>query len=359
MFSTKVHNRNKLVFVPDWSIHNPYQKLLYDEMKAAGISCYGLQGTDFTFSWIFKNRLNFKFIHLHWLHGIYNLHNSGLYWANLMTIALKIIFARLIGYNILWTIHNIVPHDTANYNFEMISRKIISKIVNIIIVHCDYARNTVTKLWAIDSKKVKVVPHGSYIGYYPNNISRSYARQILNISDDQFTFLFFGLLRPYKGIKDLLISYSEVRKLKHNISLIIAGNPHNEIIRNEVESMAITEGISLHLRHIQDNDVQLFFNACDIVVLPYLKFLTSGAAILALSFGKPVIAPAKACIPELLDETTGFLYQKQSELTMVMKKAATNAADISQFSNNALNRAQELEWKKIVTDIFIPILKEL
>jgi len=55
--------------------------------------------------------------------------------------------------------------------------------------------------------------------------------------------------------------------------------------------------IKVFLDFIPDNDIQIYMNAADIIVLPYLDILNSGVAILAMSFGKPVIAPRTGSIP--------------------------------------------------------------
>jgi beta-1,4-mannosyltransferase len=346
----------KLAFIPDWSQSNPYQKLLYQEIEASGVTCFGMPGDDFTFAWIIKNKNNYKFIHLHWLHGINSARLKCSTWVNILIIILKVILARAAGYTVLWTVHNIVAHETSNIKLEIFTRKILARVVNHVIVHCEYARSEVLKLWGIDGRKVSAIPLGSYIGHYANDVSRSHAREKLNIGDHEFTFLFFGLLRNYKGVKELLFSYSELKKSKHDIQLIIAGDPIDEIIKKEIEDLSAGDGISLHLRYINDNDVQLFFNACDVVVLPFLNILTSSSAVLALSFGRPVIAPAKGCIPELLNETNGFLYRNQNELTAAMANAAT-CQYLPEMSINALERAKELQWDVIVADYYCPILE--
>lgn len=358
LFLNRSSNGLKLAYVPDWSFNNPYQKLLYNEVAVAGVNCHGLQGREFTFAWILKNVRNFNFIHLHWLLGIYPNQKKGLCWSNLIIVLAKILLSRLLGYKVLWTIHNIVPHETSNYDLEIAMRKIVARLVNKVIVHCDYAKTFIIKSWEVPVGKVVTVPHGSYIGYYPNDVSRSNARRALNIPEDKFTFLYFGMLRNYKGVKDLLSSYYQLKKANPDIHLIIAGYPPNEVIKNDIEAMANDKQISLHLRYISDNDVQLFFNASDVVVLPYLNILTSGAAVLALSFGRPVIAPAKGCIPELLDETFSFLYHKKQELADAMANAVTKKGN-REIKKKAFERAQELKWNRIVADYYLPILREL
>jgi glycosyltransferase involved in cell wall biosynthesis len=346
----------KLAFFPDWSQSNPYQKLLYDEMEASGISCHGMQGPDLTFGWIFRNCKKIRFIHIHWLYGIYNSKANGLCWIYFTILVSKILIARILRYKILWTVHNLVAHETQNLKLETISRKIMARIAHHLIVHCEYARASVSKSWSIGLHKVTAIPHGSYIGYYPNVIGRKDARHELTISDNSFTFLFFGMLRNYKGFKELLRSYKELKNRNSDIHLIIAGNPHSAIIRQEIEELTAGEGISLHLRYITDEEVQLYFNASDVVVLPYLNILTSGAAVLALSFGKPVVAPGKGCIPELLDESTGFLYNNERELTVAMSAAANNKG-IAEMGKQAMEKAESLSWSRIVAEYYIPLLR--
>lgn len=346
----------KLAYFPDWSKANPYQKLLYEEINATGIDCCGFQGSEFSFAWIIKNKFKFEFIHLHWLHGIYFAQPKVLRWASIVVMILKIILAKFAGYKILWTVHNIVSHDSINSKQEITINKVIARVVNKVIVHCEYARGIIVDNWGIVANKIMVIPHGSYIGYYPNKCSHSDAKKRLKICEDEFIFLFFGMLRGYKGVKELLDSFEKVRRIKKNVHLVIAGKPQNEFIRREIEQISSDKNISLHLQHISDNDIQFFFNASDVVVLPYLNILTSGAAILALSFGKPVIAPAKGCLPELLDESNGFLYDNRKGLTSAMFDAATKE-NLSDMGKKAIERAKSLSWEKIVADHYIPILR--
>ena len=66
--------------------------------------------------------------------------------------------------------------------------------------------------------------------------------------------------------------------------------------------------ISMQLRSIPDDEMQLYLRACDAVVLPFRDVLTSGSAILAMSFGRAVIAPRLGCLPETLSDDAAILY---------------------------------------------------
>lgn len=344
-----------LLFLPDWSSDNPYQKLLYDALRVSGVNCSGMSGKGFTFRWLLDNWRTYQYIHFHWLFGIYDLDNTGLTVKKAGIFLTKIIFARIMGYRVIWTVHNLISHEPTNLKCERVLRKITGRMVNHIIVHCNYAKRKVIDEWRIGSAKIAVIPHGSYIGHYPNNTSREEARKRLGIAADSFTFLFFGMVRGYKGINRLVESFKDVKKQFPNISLIIAGRPFDGQIKCEIESIAAEEGISHHLRYILDDEVQYFFNAADVVVLPYQNILTSGGAILALSFGKPVIVPAIGCLPELIDDEIGFVYTNGNQLAGKMLEAI-KATDIHLMGRKAFSRAEEIKWGRVVDENYLSLL---
>jgi len=344
----------KLLFLPDWSGSNPYQKLLYDALQVAGVTCSGMQGSEFTFRWLWSNRSTYKYIHFHWLFGIYDPENTGLTVKKAGIFLAKIIFARILGYKVIWTVHNIVSHEPTNIKRELALRKFTSWMVNHVIVHCNYAKEKILSDWKLNKNKVTVIPHGSYLGHYPNEITRRDARQKLSINSDSFTFLFFGMLRNYKGIKQLVASFKKLKQQLPEIRLLVAGSPFNNVIQGEIETLAQTEGISLYLRYIPDDEVQIFFNASDVIVLPYQNILTSGGVILALSFGKPVIVPAIGCIPELINDEIGFTYVDKAELFSAMRNAAIKT-DIGIMDSKSMIKAKALTWDKIVSAYYLKL----
>ena len=101
----------------------------------------------------------------------------------------------------------------------------------------------------------------------------------------------------------------------------------------------------MRLEFIPAEELQVYLNAADVVVLPYKDILTSGAAVLAMSFGKPVIAPKLGCVAELIEEGVGgFLYDPEDEdgLLNAMRKAIT--ANLRALGEYNLQKARELDW---------------
>lgn len=102
---------------------------------------------------------------------------------------------------------------------------------------------------------------------------------------DTLVFLFFGEVRRYKGVLDLVRSSPISRPA--DVVLLIAGRPGDGSIRKGLEwESGKNPGVMLELGFVSDDKFQTYMNACDVVVLPYQDILTSGAVILAMSFGR-------------------------------------------------------------------------
>ena len=104
----------------------------------------------------------------------------------------------------------------------------------------------------------------------------------------------------------------------------------------------------LQFRRIQNDELQLYLNAADFVVLPYEQILTSGSAVLAFSFARPIIAPALGGLRDLVqDNVNGFLYDPLAEgalLGALKRAAATSNDDRAAMSDAALATAASLRW---------------
>ncbi|MDP2725948.1 MAG: glycosyltransferase family 1 protein, partial [Dehalococcoidia bacterium] len=97
---------------------------------------------------------------------------------------------------------------------------------------------------------------------------------------------------------------------------------------------------------VADEDIQYFLNGCEVCVLPYRTMTTSGAAILSLSFGKPVIAPRIGGFPCLLEKGGGLLYDPEGNgLSCALAQA--REMDLKAASTRAFSLARGLDWAPI------------
>lgn len=288
----------EVTFYP-YAYKNAYQDLLAGWLERFGCKV-NLRTNDFVIRRLLVHRPEADIYHIHWIPAEP---------FNISKLLLRLILVKLGGTRVIWTIHNLYSHSTKHRKVEKWGRRAIGLLSDGIIVHCKEAKKMVRYeyLWGGKFRGVvSVIPHGSYIGAYPDNPKRAGARRKLDIKDGK-VFLFFGMVKPYKSIPGLLGAFRELHKKHKDAVLVVAGQPE-KVPPQLLEDIKSAKGVRAFLRYIPDEEVSTFFSAADCAVLPYRDVLTSGAAILAASFSKPVIAPNLGCLPESLPEENNFFY---------------------------------------------------
>ena len=346
---------------------NPYIILFKKALEEQGLSVQ--YGRDFNLNWLLSKGKSCDCIHLHWIQLSYtptsNFLSSRIHsnlvknrfigafldFTCLLDFALAFIYAKWTGKVIVFTVHDLYDFENQSFRWKFqneVARNIVFKFSNAIHVHNHYTRKLLKRKY-LRVKKVHVIPHGNYIGYYPNQISRTEARRKLGIPKRAYTYLFLGLIRPYKGIEDLFEAFKNLES--EDSILIVAGKIFGDkTYVNRLKNISDRHpNIIMVPEFIPDEDIQIYMKAADIFVLPYKNITTSGAAALALSFGRPVIAPDISSFPEVVSDSSGILYDVniQNGLLLALKKAQKNRwAD-----STILSLAHNYDWEKIGTDL--------
>ena len=135
--------------------------------------------------------------------------------------------------------------------------------------------------------------------------SRAEARATLGIDGAARVALFFGHIRPFKGLDIALRAW---RELNSDVLLVVAGEAWWEK-KAEYEQLAIAVGknVRFDFRFIPDSEIATFFAAADVVLAPYRIEAQSGVALTAFHFARPVIATAVGGLPEIIDGRNGIL----------------------------------------------------
>ena len=325
----------QVIFTPYYS--NPYQKLLADSLRLHGVDVVFSRAFP-KFSWLLKNRRTTQVIHIHWPSALYR-HKGRL---RVLALLRRIMWAKMFGYRLVWTVHNILPHDSNTPFWDRFFRRFFVRFSGGIIGHCEFALSEIQRRFG-KAKRSMVIPHGNYMDYYPQKPDRMFSREKLGISKDAFVLLTFGRLKEYKGIEGLI---DQLILLEHNVTLVVAGKGSvGHVIQKRVQGTNVT--LKLYSDFIPDDEVPAFFAVADVMVAPYVQILTSGTIILGLSMGVPIIAPAIGCLPELVDDNVGILYDPADPLGLVLALRKSLNLDLSLMSKSAEKKAAELEWTKI------------
>lgn len=339
----------KVFYFPDYTENNPYQSLLYSEFAGADVSpgnielaLKEIEESESTESTVF---------HLHWQHVITSpsssSHEHRLLAAEFLQKLKKF---QACGGRIVWTIHNKLPHDTKFYRAEIEFHNALSNIADLIILHDQSAIEIVNEEYAIDPQKIKLVPHGNYLTSYPNDISRGEARERLGLNKQDIIFGFVGQLRPYKGLSEFIDSVIPVTNEK-GVSALIAGKPVWPFSHSKVSNQcAPFSKIKVFEGFIHDDDLQLYLNSSDVIVLPYKDILTSGSVLLAASFGKVVVVPDIKAFENIRNEKFIFTYpvDEAGALERTLKEIVlVGSEEIARLGKEAVKFAKSLDWGPI------------
>ena len=229
---------------------------------------------------------------------------------------------------------------------------ITSETCDRLIVHCEAVVETVIEELDLPSEirdRIDVIPHGHYLDNYDNELGRFEARNSLELPQSSTVFLFFGLIRRYKGVDALIEAFQNASLA--NAQLLIAGNPSSE--RLESELIAQTESddrIRCVFEFVPDDEIQRYMNAADAVVLPYRNITTSGSAVLAMSFGNALVVPSLGCLPELLDETGAVFFEPTDGDGLVDALETATDRALEEMGRHNEETASQYDWEDIAAE---------
>jgi len=165
--------------------------------------------------------------------------------------------------------------------------------------------------------------------------------------------LFFGAIRPYKGLLTLLEALTKLKS--ENYRLIIAGQPWKipGQDRNDwqtfIDNHDLADKLSLHLDFIPDNEVAGYFVAADLVVLPYTFFnAQSGVGSVALPFGKPLLVSDLEGLEDIVASPESIFKAGDSDDLATKLQAILSDDKLRQkLANDSQTKAKEFGWDNI------------
>lgn len=298
----------KTIYYPKNSKGNPYVSTVYNAIEDAGYEVYDLP--DLKKGYKFAKSI--EIINLNWFDSIAG---CGMIKAIALLFRqmLRIIYYKLMGMKIIYTLHNRQAHDTKFPRINKCLMRFLSKKADKIVVLCNYSKRILSDFLTDEEieEKVTVIYLPNYIDVYPNVKNEI---NELPQSDDRFKILFFGYIRPYKNIEIILEVAEQLKEKK--IDIVLAGRPYNDVYKEEILSFCKDElNIFPCLRFIKDEEVTTFFDWADVVVLPLsLKSsLNSSSAILAFSMKCTVISPLVGTLMDIPNQEDLFTYKYKDE----------------------------------------------
>jgi glycosyltransferase involved in cell wall biosynthesis len=205
---------------------------------------------------------------------------------------------------------------------------------------------------------IREIPEGISSFSLSPDVDRNRARQILGLDSGAPVLLFFGLIKPYKGLEFLLRAWPRVLAEFPNSKLLIAGEPMMPFqpYRRLIDDLKIEDSVVLKLGYVPSAEVQYLFCAADAVVIPYVKISTSGVVPIAYRYARPVIGTSVGGMPEIVNEgQTGFLVPPCSEqpLAEAICRGLRNPSMLAEMGARGREWLEtEHSWKQVACRTF-------
>jgi len=252
---------------------------------------------------------------------------------------------------ILFSCHNVFPHE--RFPFDKILTRTVLKHGDYFIVHSKLDAADLLKIKSDAKFKISVMP--TFNAFKFENMNMQTAREELGIPLNQKVLLFFGFVREYKGLGYLLKAMPRIIEALHDVQLLIVGDfgkKKNEYLQM-IDAVVMNENINIYDDYIPDREIEKYFAAADLVVLPYISATQSAIVQLAFGFNKPVIVTNVGGLPEAVaDGQTGYIVAPQDPDAIsaaVIRFFEENKAD--EFIANVEAEANKYSWDRMSEDV--------
>jgi D-inositol-3-phosphate glycosyltransferase len=260
------------------------------------------------------------------------------------------LYYRLLGKKIVLTAHNVNAgkRDSSDSWLNRVSLKIQYSLSNHIFVHTEGMKAELVAAFYIPADKISVIPFGINNAFPNRALPTMEAKRQVGVNGSDRTLLFFGCIAPYKGLECLIAAFGEVSTKCKTYRLIIAGEPKDgEDYWNSIRQMIVRGGIRdrtiERIGWVPDDEIELYFKAADVLVLPYARIYQSGVLFLGYAFGLPAIgADIESLKEEIIEGKTGFVFSSRDSSDLAKTIEKYFASEL--FRNLESRRAQIKEY---------------
>ena len=342
----------KVLFLPDYREANPYQRELADALRARGIVVTAdptRRRRIFPVLEAIRRHGRPHIVHVHWKEPYISGARTDVSRVRVIRTLAELRLVRAAGMGVVWTAHDLWRHDRPLEPLEADFTRSLVRVSGAVIAHCEAARAELVEtlqLEAPEAAKVRVIAQGHYRDSYDDRITRPDARRRLGVPADAFVITFLGWVRPYKGVLELIEAFSELDEPRAR--LLIAGRSETDAFAADVERAAARDPrIATRMGFLPDDELQVYLNAADVVAFPFRAIFTSASVLLAMSFGRAVIAPRRGCIAETVDEAGAILYDPVDADGLRIALRRSMSADLEAMGAHNRARCAEFDWGRI------------
>lgn len=300
--------------------------------------------------------------HFHWLHGgTAKAADEAAADKAVDNLAAALRRIQAAGHRIVWTVHNVMPHETRWPDHDRRIHQLMADAADVVHVMTATSRELCADHYGWDADKELLVAHPSYLGAQADWLTRTQARAEWRIPEDEVVLLSFGAVLAYKGHEAMMAAFDAARAACDKpMRLFIAGAPTDEVLARKLRVWAHGRSdVTLDLRTIASDDLQYYFRLADAAVCPYERTLNSGAALMATSFGLPVIGPRIGGFVDAIGEAAGLLYDAGEKAGLAAALVEAASTDLAPRRAAAIELARALASDRVSDQFFIGLRSRL
>jgi D-inositol-3-phosphate glycosyltransferase len=246
------------------------------------------------------------------------------------------LYYKILGKRIVLTAHNVNAgrRDFRDTILNRITLRVQYWLADHVFVHTEQMKGELLREFGIEAARVSIIPYGINNAVPDSGLTPVEARQRLRIGYADRTILFFGYIAPYKGLEYLIAAFQQMLLRRGDYRLIIAGRPKNceaywSRVLGTLQKELPRGRIHLKTEFIPDDEIEVYFKAADVLVLPYRRIYQSGVLFLGYSFGLPVLTADIGSLSEdVVEGRTGFVFRAEDPVDLVRAIDSYFASDL-------------------------------
>jgi D-inositol-3-phosphate glycosyltransferase len=264
------------------------------------------------------------------------------------------LFYLYLGKTIVLTVHNVNAgkRDSTDTLLNRLTLRIQYRLADHVFVHTEMMKMELISGFGVEARRISVIPFGINNAVPNTPLSPREARQRLGIREGERVILFFGNIAPYKGLEYLVEAFQWASAQHPDYRLIIAGRPKNcesywGPIRESIQGQVQSGQVLLRADYIPDDEIELYFKAADVLVLPYRHIYQSGVLFLGYSFGLPALAADVGALKdEIVEGETGFAFKPDDPVDLAQTITRYFASGLFADLSNRRKGIQDFATKR-------------
>ena len=297
---------------------------------------------------IFLFKENVDIVIIQWWHPFFAFSFGTI--ANLISL--------ISNTKICFLCHNVIPHESTFIDRILIKYAFLK--TNYFIVHSEEDKKNLFSFKPNAVLKRNIHPTYSEFSNF-SCYEKKQARELLTLNHDKKVVLFFGLIRPYKGLKYLIYAMKEVVKHIDCILLVVGEfyEPKDDYL-SIIDQLGLNKHIIIIDKYVKNEDVPLYFGASDVVVLPYISATQSGIVQIAYGLNRPVITTNVGGLPEVVqDGKTGFIVEPESPESLSQAIIKFYKGDYEKYFCREIKKSNNaFSWENEINSIEFFMLKK-